>query len=193
MYFSGFSAGSYSATALEVEYSPLEADLQEGGATVRALGCPVLYFAALMSPGFRAGSCSLVTDMRYCRIVHVHQDVLCPWTPTLEALSKLVARPRATEHPLPSLTIQYLDKGENVPWLDKFVHNYSHLLCVALPSQISLLAVRCDLAELCAYSNSYLPIDAFEELTAYVLSWAATIRSPPTMPYMPGSFAKRGQ
>ena len=57
--------------------------------------------------------------MPYYRAVHIRQDAPCPWTPTLDAVSSLVARSRAMESLLSSVTIQYLGKGEKVPWLDK--------------------------------------------------------------------------
>ena len=45
---------------------------------------------------------------------------------------------------------------------------------VTVPSRPGLLAVKATLADLCAYSASFVPPDALEELTAYLLSWAAS-------------------
>ena len=61
--------------------------------------------------------------------------------------------------PQPCVTDQHLDSGKP-PWLDTQVHNYSHLLRVALPRWPALLAARADLATLCASSDDCIPMAA---------------------------------
>ena len=46
--------------------------------------------------------------------------------------------------------------------------------CRSVPRHPALLAVKATLPELCAYSASFAPPEALEELTAYLLSWAAS-------------------
>ena len=59
IHFSGYSAGSYTAIALEAEYRLLSNRLQQplcpGCATLGALGRPVIYLLALLQPHFCAG------------------------------------------------------------------------------------------------------------------------------------------
>ena len=43
------------------------------------------------------------------------------------------------------------------------MHNYAHLLQVTVPRS---LAIKATLADLCAYSASFAPPDALQELTA---------------------------
>ena len=50
----------------------------------------------------------------------------------------------------------------------------AHLLQATVPRHPALLAVTATLPELCAYSATFAPPDALEELTAYLLSWAAS-------------------
>ena len=71
------------------------------------------------------------------------------------------------------MSIQILDCGK-VSWIEKEVHNYAHLLHTTVPAYPAMLAAKADLAALCAYSTRYVPPDALEELTAYLLSWAAS-------------------
>ena len=66
MHFAGYSAGSYTAIALEADYRLLSGRFQvpsaDGTTTVGALSCPILYLLELMVPGLRATEHSLVTD-----------------------------------------------------------------------------------------------------------------------------------
>ena len=78
------------------------------------------------------------------------EDELCPWHPALEALSALVT-PHCPELPTPCVLIQLLDCGK-VAWMEREVHNYARLLQTAIPKHPALLAVKADLAALCAYS-----------------------------------------
>ena len=76
--------------------------------------------------------------------------------------------------PTPSVLIQLLDTGAGRPkWLEADTRNYAHLLAT-VPRHPALLAVKATLPELCAYSATFAPPDALEELTAYLLSWAAS-------------------
>ena len=55
MHFAGYSAGSYTAIALEADYRLLSpVPLADGTTTVGALSCPILYLLELMVPGLRA-------------------------------------------------------------------------------------------------------------------------------------------
>ena len=58
IHFTGFSAGSYTAIALETEYRLLSHRFQQplcpGCATLGALGCPLIYLLALLQPHFLA-------------------------------------------------------------------------------------------------------------------------------------------
>ena len=174
---SGFSAGSYTAFALEAEYRllarRLNLDFLPGGTAVGSLGCPLLCFLALLCPSYNVGLGCLTTQERYLRILHIQEDQLCPWVPTMEALLNITTPNLWAAHPPPIFTLQYIAKGR-VEWLDHDTHCYAHLLRVALSPTPSLLAVHANLEDLCAYSNSYLPLTALEELTAYLLSSAAS-------------------
>ena len=75
-------------------------------------------------------------------------------------------------------------------WLEQHVHNYAHLLNVTVPRHPALLAVKANLVELSAYSAAYMPAEAVEELTSYLLSWAATV-APFKM--LPKSFCVLGE
>ena len=86
-------------------------------------------------------------------------------------------------------TIQYIARGR-VDWLDWDTHCYSHLLRVALSPSPALLAVQATLEDVCAYSNAYLPLTALEELTAYLLSWAASFSPFPLL--MPDKLCSAG-
>ena len=75
------------------------------------------------------------------------------------------------------MLIQLLDTGsgpKRPKWLEEDTHNYAHLLQATVPRHPALLAVKASLSELCAYSATFAPHDALEELTAYLLSWAAS-------------------
>ena len=85
--------------------------------------------------------------------------------------------------PVPSVLIQLLDTGtghRRPKWLEDDAHNYAHLLQATVPRHPALLAVKASLPDLCAYSAVFAPPDALEELTAYLLSWAAS-----TAPFKP--------
>ena len=81
------------------------------------------------------------------------------------------SNPRAPHSPS-LFTIQYIAQGK-VEWLDRDTHCYAHLLRTAQPPTLALLAVHATLKDLYAHCNSCLPLAALEELTAYLLSWAA--------------------
>ena len=49
-----------------------------------------------------------------------------------------------------------------------------HKVQGTVPRYPALLAVQASLPDLCAYSASFVALDALEELTAYLLSWAAS-------------------
>ena len=71
------------------------------------------------------------------------------------------------------MLIQLLDTGtgpRRPKWLEADTHNYAHLLQATVPRHPALLAVKGTLPELCAYSATFAPPDALEELTAYLLS-----------------------
>ena len=90
IHFTGFSAGSYTAIALEAEYRLLSHRFQQplcaGYATLGALGCPLIYLLALLQPHYCAGDRQLVTSERTVRIIHLWDDQLCPWHPCLPGL-----------------------------------------------------------------------------------------------------------
>ena len=75
MHFAGFSAGSYTAIALEVDYRLVcqyfQQPLCPGTTTVGALGCPVQYLVALLSPVFQPDTACLLSAQRALRISHV--------------------------------------------------------------------------------------------------------------------------
>ena len=66
IHISGYSVGSYTAVALEVEYRLLSRRLQQPmlqrGATAGALGCPVQCLFTVLLPHFCACNQQLVTD-----------------------------------------------------------------------------------------------------------------------------------
>ena len=107
------------------------------------------------------------------RMLHIQEDQLCPWAPSMDALLTLTTFNPEMKHPFPLFTLHYIAKGK-VGWLDRDTHCYAHLLRVAISPTPALLAVSATLEDLCAYSNAYLPLSALEELTAYLLSWAAS-------------------
>ena len=74
----------------------------------------------------------------------------------------------------PALLIQALDAGE-AKWLEKDLHNYAHLLRVAVPRNPAFLSVKATLKNLAAYSADFAPPEALDELASYLLSWVATI------------------
>ena len=177
LHFDGFSAGSYTAIALEADYRLLsrrfQVPLANGTTTVGALSCPILYLLELMVPGLRVTEHSLVTDQRTLRITHVWEDKLCVWRPKLDTLLAATA-PLCPDGCVPALLIQVHEAGE-VGWLDDDRHNYSHLLRVAVPSNPALLVVRASLKQLSAYTIDFVPLESLDELASYLLSWAATI------------------
>ena len=177
MHFDGYSAGSYTAIALEADYRLLsrrfQVPLANGTTTVGALSCPILYLLELMVPGLRVTEHSLVTDQRTLRITHVWEDKLCVWRPKLDTLLAATA-PLCPDGCVPALLIQVHEAGE-VGWLDDDRHNYSHLLRVAVPSNPALLVVRASLKQLSAYTIDFVPLESLDELASYLLSWAATI------------------
>ena len=81
LHFSGYSAGSYTAIALEADYRLLCWHLQqpycEGATTVGALGCPVRYLTALLAVHVHATGINLVSARRALRITHVGRQALC--------------------------------------------------------------------------------------------------------------------
>ena len=91
----------------------------------------------------------------------------------MDALLKITSLNPEMMHPLPLFTLHRIAKGR-VGWLDCDTHCYAHLLRVAISPTFALLAVHANLEDLRAYSNSYLPLSALEELTAYLLSWAVS-------------------
>ena len=177
MHFDGYSAGSYTAIALEADYRLLsrrfQIPLANGTTTVGALSCPILYLLELMVPGLHVTEHGLVTDQRTLRITHVWEDKLCVWRPKLATLLAATA-PLCPDGSVPALLIQVHEGGE-VGWLDDDRHNYSHLLRVAVPSNPALLVVRASLKQLSAYTIDFVPLESLDELASYLLSWAATI------------------
>ena len=180
MHFAGFSAGSYTAIALEVDYRLLCQHFQQplcpGTTTVGALGCPVRYLVALLSPVFQPDTACLLSAQRALRISHVWEDILCVWRPKIDVLRALSAPLRAQDT-RPVLLIQVLDSGntEGLDWLGKEKHNYGHLLRVTIPRNPALLVVKATLKDLAAYSADFVPPEALDTLASYLLSWAATI------------------
>ena len=155
MHFSGYSAGSYTAIALEADYRLLCRQLQrpccEGTTTVGALGCPVQYLVALLAPHLQPPGASLISAQRALRITHVWEDTLCVWHPKLDTLKALIT-PADGHSTTPALLLQVIDAGE-VGWLEKDRHNYGHLLRVAVPRNPAFLAVKATLKDLAAYSG----------------------------------------
>ena len=180
MHFAGFSAGSHTAIALEVDYRLLCQHFQQplcpGTTTVGALGCPVQYLVALLSPVFQPDTACLLSAQRALRISHVWEDILCVWRPKIDVLQSLSAPLRAQDT-RPALLIQVLDSGdtEGLDWLGKEKHNYGHLLRVTIPRNPALLVGKATLKDLAAYSADFVPPEALDTLASYLLSWAATI------------------
>ena len=176
MHFSGYSAGSYTAIALEADYRLLCRQLQqpccEGTTTVGALGS-VQYLVAHLAPHLQPPGTSLISAQRALRITHVWEDKLCVWHPKFDTLKALIL-PHVGQGTIPALLIQVLDAGE-VSWLEKDRHNYGHLLRVAVPRNPAFLTVKATLKDLAAYSADFVPPEALDELASYLLSWAATI------------------
>ena len=136
IHFSGFSAGSYTAIALEAEYRLLSNRLQQplcpGCATLGALGRPIIYLLRLLQPHFCAGD---------------------RWHPSLNEIAAVTTPPHPYL-PTPNVLIQVLDTGtgpRKPTWLEGDVHNYAHLLHVTVPMYPALLAVQASLTVLCAY------------------------------------------
>ena len=180
MHFAGFRAGSYTAIALEVDYRLLCQHFQQplcpGTTTMGALGCPVQYLVALLSPVFQPDTACLLSAQRVLRISHVWEDILCVWRPKIDVLQALSAPLRAQDT-RPALLIQVLDSGntEGLDWLGKEKHNYGHLLRVTIPRNPALMVVKATLKDLAAYSADFVPPEALDTLASYLLSWAATI------------------
>ena len=141
-----------------------------------ALGCPVRYLVALLSPVFQPDTACLLSAQRALRISHVWEDILCVWHPKIDVLRALSAPLRAQDT-RPALLIQVLDSGntEELDWLGKEKHNYGHLLRVTIPRNPALLVVKDTLKDLAAYSADFVPPEALDTLASYLLSWAATI------------------
>ena len=70
-----------------------------GTTTVGALGCPVQYLVALLSPAFQPDTACLLSALRALRISHVWEDTLCVWRPKIDVLQSLSAPLRAQESP----------------------------------------------------------------------------------------------
>ena len=173
MHFAGFNAGSYTAIALEVDYRLLCRHL--GTTTVGALGCPVQYLVALLSPAFQSDTACLLSAQRALRISHVWEDTLCVWRPKIDVLQSLSAPIRAQDT-RPALLIQVLDSGDTewLKWLGRENH-YAHLLRMTIPRNPAFLAVKATLKDLAAYSADFVPPEALDTLAPYLLSWSATI------------------
>ena len=112
MHFAGFSAGSYTAIALEVDYRLPCRHLQQpfcpDTTTLRALRCPVQYLVALLSPAFQPDTACLLSAQRALRISHVWTHTLCVWRPKIDVLQSLSAPLRAQDI-RSALLIQVLD------------------------------------------------------------------------------------
>ena len=107
VHFTGFSACSYIAIALEAEYRLLSHRFQQplcaGCATLGALGCPIIYPLALLQPDYCAGDHQLVSNERTVRIIHLWDDQLCPWNPSLTGLQAVTTSVHPT---LPTPSVQ---------------------------------------------------------------------------------------
>ena len=177
MHLSGYSAGSYTAVALETDYRLLCRHFQqpccEGTTTVGALGCPVRNLLALLASLLHASGTYLVLAQRALRITHVWEDKLCVWHPKYDTLKALITPPHG-QSITPALLIQVLEAGE-AKWLEKDSHNYAHLLRVAVPRNPAFLTVKATLKNLAAYDADFASPESLDELASYLLSWAATI------------------
>ena len=102
MHFAGFSAGSYTAIVLEVDYRLLcqhfQLPLCPGTTTVEALACPVRYLVSLLSPAFQPDAACLLSAQRTLRISHVWEDILCVWHPKIDVLRALTAPLRSADN-----------------------------------------------------------------------------------------------
>ena len=99
MHFAGFSAGSYTAIALEVDYRLLCQHFQQplcpGTTTVGGVGCPVQYLVALLSPAFEPDTECLLSAQQALRISHVWKTFsafgdlrLMPFSPCLHPFGR---------------------------------------------------------------------------------------------------------
>ena len=122
------------AIALETEYRLLSQRLLcPGCATLGVLACPLIHLLALLQPHFCAGDHQLVTSERPLRIIHLWDDQLCSWHPSLAGLMAFTTSLHPNL-PTPSVLIQVLDTGPRTPtWLEGDTHNYEHLLQVTVP------------------------------------------------------------
>ena len=146
IHFSGFSAGSYTAIALEAEYKGSSTRLQQP----LCPGC-----ATLTHLPARA---ALVTSEQSLRIIHLWDDQLCPWHPSLAEIVAVTTPPHSHLPTAPA----------SLPGSEGDARNYAHLLQDTVPRCPALFAVQASLTDLCAYSASFVPPDALEELTAHL-------------------------
>ena len=177
IHFTGFSAGSYTAIALETEYRLLSHRFQQplcpGCATLGALAsislrCYSRIFAQATVNLSPANGPSAASTFRTTSSAHGTRALLGSWLSPLR---------RTQTCQTPSVLIQVLDTGtgpRRPTWLEGDTHNYAHLLQVTVARYPALLPVQATPPDLCAYSASFAPPDALEELTAYLLSWAAS-------------------
>ena len=105
------SAGSYRLLCQH-----LKQPLCAGTTNVGALGCPVQYLLALLSPDDQQSGVRLASDRRALRITHVWEDKLCIWRPKLDTLKPL-SMPSSSQDPVPAVLIQVFDVGE-AEWLE---------------------------------------------------------------------------
>ena len=99
-----------------------------------------------------------------------------PLAPSLRGLEGVTTSVHPTL-PTPSVLIELLVTGtgpRRPKWLEADKHTYAHHLQSIIPRHPAFLAVRGMLPELCAYSANFAPPDALEQLTAYLLTWAAS-------------------
>ena len=120
-----------------------------------------------------AAGINLVSARRALRITHVWEDKLCVWHPKYDTLKALITPPDG-QSTVPALLIQVLEAGE-AKWLENDMHNYAHLLRVAVPRNPVFLSVKATLKHLAAYTAEFAPPEALDELASYLLSWAATV------------------
>ena len=172
LHFSSSSAGSYTAIALEADYHLLWWHLQqsycEGATTVGALGCPVRYLTALLAAHVHAAEINLVSAQRVLRITHVWEDKQCVWYLKYDTLKALITS-LEMQSTVPALLIQVLEAGE-AKWLESDMHNYAHLLRVAVPRNPAFLSVKATLKHLAAYTAEFAPLEALDELVSYLLA-----------------------
>ena len=179
MHFAGFSAGSYTAIALEVDYRLLcqhfQLPLCPGTTTVGALGCPVRYLVALLSPVFQPDTACLLSAQRALRISHVWEDILCVGAQRLMSFGPFLPPFGRRILALPCSFKFLILATQGLDWLGKEKHNYGHLLRVTIPRNPALQIVKATLKDLAAYSADFVPPEALDTLASYLLSWAATI------------------